>query len=131
EAEKHEVAGNHVRFDAKSDLVLDEGWKESLSPLRQRARILAPFYRGRPCPKPAPCAERSAGGVSEKSARLLSQAPFTGLIAWWSSPAKDLRVPQSSPRLSTLAVGLVLAFAFGFVAQRLRLPPLIGYLLAG
>ena len=36
EAEKHEVAGNHVRFDAKSELVLDEGWKESLSPLRQR-----------------------------------------------------------------------------------------------
>jgi hypothetical protein len=37
EAEKHEVAGNHVRFDAKSDLVLDEGWKKSLSPLRQSA----------------------------------------------------------------------------------------------
>ena len=37
EAEKHEIAGNHVRFDAKSELVLDEGWKKSLSPLRQRA----------------------------------------------------------------------------------------------
>ena len=28
-------------------------------------------------------------------------------------------------------MGLVLAFAFGLVAQRLRLPPPIGYLLAG
>ena len=37
----------------------------------------------------------------------------------------------SAPLISTLAVGLVLAFAFGLVAQRLRLPPLIGYLLAG
>jgi CPA2 family monovalent cation:H+ antiporter-2 len=31
----------------------------------------------------------------------------------------------------TVATGLVLAFAFGFVAARLRFPPLIGYLLAG
>jgi CPA2 family monovalent cation:H+ antiporter-2 len=38
---------------------------------------------------------------------------------------------HSAPLISTLAVGLVLAFAFGLVAQRLKLPPLIGYLLAG
>jgi K+:H+ antiporter len=40
-------------------------------------------------------------------------------------------MPHSAPLISTLVVGLVLAFAFGLVAQRLRLPPLIGYLLAG
>jgi CPA2 family monovalent cation:H+ antiporter-2 len=40
-------------------------------------------------------------------------------------------MPHSAPLISTLAVGLVLAFAFGLVGQRLRLPPLIGYLLAG
>jgi K+:H+ antiporter len=40
-------------------------------------------------------------------------------------------MPHPAPLISTLAVGLVLAFAFGLVAQRLRLPPLIGYLLAG
>ena len=40
-------------------------------------------------------------------------------------------MPHSAPLISTLAVGLVLAFGFGLVAQRLRLPPLIGYLLAG
>jgi K+:H+ antiporter len=39
-----------------------------------------------------------------------------------------LHVP---PLVSTIAIGLVLAFAFGVLAQRLRLPPLIGYLVAG
>ncbi len=33
--------------------------------------------------------------------------------------------------IATIAVGLVLAFVFGFMAQRLRLPPLVGYLVAG
>ncbi len=33
--------------------------------------------------------------------------------------------------ISTVAVGLGLAFVFGFVASRLKLPPLVGYLLAG
>jgi CPA2 family monovalent cation:H+ antiporter-2 len=33
--------------------------------------------------------------------------------------------------LVTIVMGLVLAFALGFVASRLRLPPLVGYLLAG
>jgi CPA2 family monovalent cation:H+ antiporter-2 len=40
-------------------------------------------------------------------------------------------IPHSTSLISTVVVGLVLAFAFGLVAQRLRLPPLIGYLLAG
>jgi CPA2 family monovalent cation:H+ antiporter-2 len=33
--------------------------------------------------------------------------------------------------IGTVAVGLALAFGFGFLAQRLRLPPLVGYLVAG
>jgi hypothetical protein len=37
EAEKHEVAGNHIRFDATSKLVLDEAWRESLSRMQQLA----------------------------------------------------------------------------------------------
>jgi len=56
EAEKHEVAGNHVRFDAKSDLVLDEGWKKSSRRSGRAPSTSAPPYPGRPCPKPAPCA---------------------------------------------------------------------------
>ncbi len=33
--------------------------------------------------------------------------------------------------LVTIVMGLVLAFVLGFIASRLRLPPLVGYLLAG
>jgi CPA2 family monovalent cation:H+ antiporter-2 len=33
--------------------------------------------------------------------------------------------------IATVAVGLAVAFVFGFLAQRLRLPPLVGYLVAG
>jgi CPA2 family monovalent cation:H+ antiporter-2 len=33
--------------------------------------------------------------------------------------------------IATVAMGFVLAFVFGFAAARLRLPPLIGYLVAG
>ncbi|MDB5589840.1 cation:proton antiporter [Enterovirga sp.] len=33
--------------------------------------------------------------------------------------------------LVTIVLGLVMAFAFGFVAARLRMPPLVGYLVAG
>ncbi len=33
--------------------------------------------------------------------------------------------------IATAAAGFVLAFAFGFLAHRLRLPPLVGYLVAG
>jgi monovalent cation:H+ antiporter-2, CPA2 family len=39
-----------------------------------------------------------------------------------------LHVP---PLVSTLSIGLVLAFSLGLLAQRLKLPPLIGYLVAG
>ncbi|HMR31737.1 MAG TPA: cation:proton antiporter [Geminicoccaceae bacterium] len=35
------------------------------------------------------------------------------------------------PLIATVAMGFVLAFVFGFAADRLRLPPLVGYLLAG
>ncbi|MGE3968846.1 MAG: cation:proton antiporter, partial [Dongiaceae bacterium] len=33
--------------------------------------------------------------------------------------------------IATVAMGLVVAFAFGFAAIRMGLPPLVGYLLAG
>ena len=33
--------------------------------------------------------------------------------------------------IATIAVCFVLAFCFGFLAHRLRLPPLVGYLVAG
>ncbi|MCA6108901.1 YbaL family putative K(+) efflux transporter [Bradyrhizobium cenepequi] len=36
-----------------------------------------------------------------------------------------------TPLIATIVAGLVLAFVFGALAQRFRLPPLVGYLLAG
>ena len=38
---------------------------------------------------------------------------------------------HESSLISTIAVGLAFAFVGGFIAVRLRLPPLVGYLLAG
>ena len=38
---------------------------------------------------------------------------------------------HDTPLISTLVIGLVLAFALGAVAQRIRISPLVGYLLAG
>jgi len=40
-------------------------------------------------------------------------------------------MPHHTPLISTIVIGLVMAFALGAVAHRFRLSPLIGYLLAG
>jgi monovalent cation:H+ antiporter-2, CPA2 family len=46
---------------------------------------------------------------------------------------KPLRIamPHDAPLISTIVAGLVLAFVFGAIANRLKLPPLVGYLVAG
>lgn len=40
-------------------------------------------------------------------------------------------MPHDTPLISTIVVGLCLAFVFGLAAQRLRLPMIAGYLVAG
>src|SRR6185503_20687751 len=40
-------------------------------------------------------------------------------------------MPHDVSLVATVAVGFALAFPFGYIAQRLRLPPLVGYLMAG
>ncbi|MBX5162398.1 MULTISPECIES: YbaL family putative K(+) efflux transporter [unclassified Rhizobium] len=40
-------------------------------------------------------------------------------------------MPHDTPLISTIVGGLVLAFVFGALAHRLRMPPLVGYLIAG
>jgi len=40
-------------------------------------------------------------------------------------------MPHHTPLIATIAAGFVLAFLFGSLANRLRLSPLVGYLLAG
>ncbi len=40
-------------------------------------------------------------------------------------------MPHDTPLIATIVAGLGLAFVFGALANRLRLPPLVGYLVAG
>src|SRR5262249_59556126 len=40
-------------------------------------------------------------------------------------------MPHDPPLITTIVAGLVLAFIFGAIANRLKMPPLVGYLLAG
>jgi CPA2 family monovalent cation:H+ antiporter-2 len=40
-------------------------------------------------------------------------------------------MPHETALIATIAAGLGLAFVFGFIATRMSLPPLVGYLLAG
>lgn len=40
-------------------------------------------------------------------------------------------MPHDTPLIATIVIGLCLAFVFGAIAQRIRVSPLVGYLLAG
>ncbi|WP_199229498.1 cation:proton antiporter, partial [Azospirillum sp. TSO22-1] len=40
-------------------------------------------------------------------------------------------MPHETTLITTIVMGLVLAFLGGLLASKLRLPPLVGYLLAG
>jgi len=40
-------------------------------------------------------------------------------------------MPHHTPLIGTIVAGLVVAFLLGALAQRLRVPPIVGYLLAG
>jgi monovalent cation:H+ antiporter-2, CPA2 family len=40
-------------------------------------------------------------------------------------------MPHHTPLIATIVIGIVLAFALGAVANRLRISPIVGYLLAG
>ncbi|MCM2344254.1 MAG: Kef family K(+) transporter [Alphaproteobacteria bacterium] len=42
-----------------------------------------------------------------------------------------MAVPHDLPLVSTVAVGMSLAFVLGLIAVKLRVPPIVGYLLAG
>ena len=39
--------------------------------------------------------------------------------------------PHDLPLISTIAIGLSMAFLCGFAATKLRISPLVGYILAG
>jgi CPA2 family monovalent cation:H+ antiporter-2 len=48
-----------------------------------------------------------------------------------TDPIRSSRIVHETTLITTITAAFLLAFAFGFVASKLRLPPLVGYLLAG
>lgn len=52
-------------------------------------------------------------------------------LSFFQQRDSDLTMHHETPLITTIAVGLVLAFIFGAIANRARLSPLVGYLLAG
>jgi predicted Kef-type K+ transport protein len=49
-----------------------------------------------------------------------------------NQPRGEMAMPEhQTPLIATIAAGLMLAFIFGLIAHRLRVRPLVGYLLAG
>jgi monovalent cation:H+ antiporter-2, CPA2 family len=60
---------------------------------------------------------------------FLSQ--FQILAAANAGGAASPAMPHDVSLIATVAIGFALAFPFGYIAQRLRLPPLVGYLMAG
>lgn len=57
--------------------------------------------------------------------------PFPILAAVNAGGAAEQVMPHDVSLIATVAIGFALAFPFGYIAQRLRLPPLVGYLMAG
>src|SRR6186713_2563207 len=55
----------------------------------------------------------------------------TGRGAHLRTLCHKAKMPHETPLIATIVVGLGLAFVFGTIAQRFRIPPLVGYLLAG
>src|SRR5262245_10377475 len=55
----------------------------------------------------------------------------SGYEASWPSDSGNLPMPHYTPLISTIVVGLVLAFVLGALAHRIRVSALVGYLLAG
>ena len=57
--------------------------------------------------------------------------PFQILATINAGGAVEQVMPHDVPLIATVALGFALAFPLGYIAQRLRLPPLVGYLMAG
>ena len=65
--------------------------------------------------------------MKERVVMSWSGVPWEG-----AAPIEAGRVmPHDVSLIATIAVGFALAFVLGFIAHRLRLPPLVGYLMGG
>ena len=53
-------------------------------------------------------------------------------VAWLTAPGhEEPALPHETTLIATIAAAFVLAFGLGLLASQLKLPPLVGYLLAG
>src|SRR5262249_38719329 len=75
---------------------------------------------------------RSYAHAMSNRSRPRAHAPR---LKWSRCTAGDAvrqgEMPHDPPLIATIVAGLGLAFVFGTIAQRFRIPPLVGYLLAG
>src|SRR3546814_18201017 len=69
--------------------------------------------------------------ATDSAAALPIGAPSYRVPPAWRLFPKGSLLPHDTSLLAMLVMGLVLAFIGGFIASRLKLPPLVGYLLAG
>src|SRR6266700_7235856 len=67
-------------------------------------------------------------GICRKSSSFLFPDRW---MAGTMFPDDDNIMHSETALIETLAISLAFAFIGGFIAARLRLPPLVGYLLAG
>jgi hypothetical protein len=82
----------------------------------------------------APHARRGSSAAAQRSAVRFVFPPSsfnTGASSAQPPERPHRRMPHDTPLIATIVIGLTLAFAFGAVAQRPRVSPLVGYLLAG
>ena len=93
--------------------------------LRSRSTSGAAFGSSAAARKSAVTAARGATRCSSSGAAAASARNETALRAALRT------VPHDVSLIATVAVGLTFAFVGGFVAVRMGLPPLVGYLLAG
>src|SRR5690606_26454817 len=76
-------------------------------------------------PSRIPCFSRTFGALSPATRPRAPSPPHRTL------PAARSHMPPDTSLIATIVAGLVLAFVLGAVANRLKLPPLVGYLIAG
>jgi CPA2 family monovalent cation:H+ antiporter-2 len=73
----------------------------------------------------------TATAINTKIRALRSLTLRSGSFSIAVNETEDSRLTHDAPLLATIIVALTLAFILAFVAHRLKLPPLAGYLLAG
>src|SRR4051812_40975452 len=79
----------------------------------------------------SPQAARRSPRFANQTAALNICSIFAAFLKWCGQFDNGKRSMEEQRLVTTLVAAIVLAFVLGFIAQRLRLSPIVGYLLAG